>query len=81
MIAVQPDTLAGIRNRALLSLGYDFPGAADPELVAIRSDDLKFMPDGALKGMIKKSKPTNMGKVGSYLAPRGAQNWSGSGLD
>ena len=29
MIAAQPDTLAGTRNRALLSLGYDFL-AADP---------------------------------------------------
>ncbi len=37
MIAAQPDTLAGTRNRALLSLGYDFL-ARRSELVAIRSD-------------------------------------------
>jgi site-specific recombinase XerD len=32
------------------------------ELVAIRSDDLKFTPDGALKGMIRKSKTDQYGK-------------------
>ena len=62
MIAAQPDTLAGTRNRALLSLGYDFL-ARRSELVAIRSDDLKFTPDGALKGMIRKSKTDQYGKV------------------
>ena len=61
MIDVQPDTLAGTRNRALLSLGYDFL-ARRSELVAIRSDDLKFTPDGALKGMIRKSKTDQYGK-------------------
>ena len=61
MIAAQPDTLAGTRNRALLSLGYDFL-ARRSELVAIRSDNLKFTPDGALKGMIRKSKTDQYGK-------------------
>ena len=61
MIAAQPDTLAGTRNRALLSLGYDFL-ARRSELVGTRSDDLKFTPDGALKGMIKKSKTDQHGK-------------------
>ena len=61
MIAAQPDTFAGTRNRALLSLGYDFL-ARRSELVAIRSEDLKFTPDGALKGMIRKSKTDQYGK-------------------
>ena len=61
MIDAQPNTLAGTRNRALLSLGYDFL-ARRSELVAIRSDDLKFTPDGALKGMIRKSKTDQYGK-------------------
>ena len=61
MIAAQPDTLAGTRNRALLSLGYDFL-ARRSELVGIRSADLKFTPDGALKGMIRKSKTDQYGK-------------------
>ena len=34
MIDAQPDTLAGIRNKALLSLGYDFL-ARRSELVAL----------------------------------------------
>ena len=63
MIAAQPDTLAGARNRALLSLGYDFL-ARRSELVAIRSDDLKFTPDGALKAIIRKS------KTGQYVKGR-----------
>jgi integrase/recombinase XerD len=61
MIAAQPDTLAGTRNRALLSLGYDFL-ARRSELVAIRSEDLKFTTDGALRGMIRKSKTDQYGK-------------------
>ena len=61
MIAVQPDTLAGTRNCALLSLGYDFL-ARRSELVAIQSDDLKFTSDGALQGMIRKSKTDQYGK-------------------
>ena len=61
MIDAQPKTLAGMRNRALLSLGYDFL-ARRSELVAIRGDDLKFTPDGALKGMIRKSKTDQYGK-------------------
>ena len=61
MIAAQPDTLAGTRNRALLSLGYDFL-ARRSELVAIESNDLKFTPDGALQGIIRKSKTDQYGK-------------------
>ena len=61
MIAAQPDTPAGTRNRALLSLGYDFL-ARRSELVSIRSANLKFTPDGALKGMIRKSKTDQYGK-------------------
>lgn len=53
-IAAQRDTLASTRNHALLFLGYDFL-ARRSELVTIRSNDLKFTPDGALKGMIRKS--------------------------
>lgn len=53
--AAQPETLAGAYNRALLAQGYDFL-ARQSELAAIRSDDLKFTQDGALKEMIRKSK-------------------------
>ena len=61
LIDAQPDTIAGTRNRALLSLGYDFL-ARRSELVAIRNGDLKFTPDGALKGMIRKSKTDQYGR-------------------
>jgi integrase/recombinase XerD len=61
MIDAQPDTLAGIRNKAMLSLGYDFL-ARRSELVALRTTDLDFMRDGALKGMIRKSKTDQYGR-------------------
>ena len=78
MIAVQPDTLAGTRNRALLSLGYDFL-ARRSELVAIQSDDLKFTSDGALQGMIRKSKTDQYGKgrlvFGSQRSAKLIRKW------
>ena len=78
MIAAQPDTLAGTRNRALLSLGYDFL-ARRSELVAIRSEDLKFTSDGALKGMIRKSKTDQYGKgrlvFGSERSAKLVKRW------
>ena len=61
MIDAQPDTLAGIRNKAMLSLGYDFL-ARRSELVAFRTIDLEFTKDGALKGMIRKSKTDQFGR-------------------
>ena len=61
MIAAQPDTLAGMRNKAMLSLGYDFL-ARRSELVALRTTDLEFTKDGALKGMIRKSKTDQYGR-------------------
>ena len=78
MIDAQHDTLAGTRNRALLSLGYDFL-ARRSELVAIRGDDLKFTPDGALKGMIRKSKTDQYGKgrlvFGSERSAKLVKRW------
>ena len=78
MIAAQHDTLAGTRNRALLSLGYDFL-ARRSELVAIRTNDLKFTPDGALKGMIRKSKTDQYGKgrlvFGSERSAKLVRKW------
>jgi site-specific recombinase XerD len=61
MIDAQPDTLAGIRNKAMLSLGYDFL-ARRSELVALITRDLEFTKDGALKGMIRKSKTDQYGR-------------------
>jgi len=61
MIDAQPDTLVGKRNKLLLSLGYDFL-ARRSELVAIRSEDLSLTPDGALKGIIRRSKTDQYGR-------------------
>lgn len=61
MIDAQPNTLAGIRNKAMLSLGYDFL-ARRSELVALRTCDLEFTKDNALKGMIRKSKTDQYGR-------------------
>ena len=55
MIDEQANTLAGILNKALLSLGYDFL-ARRSELVGLRTTGLEFTKDSALKGMIRKSK-------------------------
>ena len=61
MIDAQPDTLVGKRNRLLLSLGYDFL-ARRSELVAIRTEDLTFTPDGGLKGSRHRSKTDQYGR-------------------
>ena len=61
MIEAQPETLVGNRNRLLLSLGYDFL-ARRSELAAIRIEDLTFTPDGALKGVIRRSKTDQYGR-------------------
>ena len=60
MIEAQPDTLVGKRNRLLLSLGYDFL-ARRSELAPIRNEDLTFTSDGALKGIIRRSKTDQYG--------------------
>jgi integrase/recombinase XerD len=78
IIAAQPDTLVGTRNRALLSLGYEFL-ARRSKLIAIRSNDLNFTPDGALKGMIRKSKTDQYGKgrlvFGSERSAKLVRKW------
>ena len=78
MIAAQPETLAGVRNCALLSLGYDFL-ARRSELIAIRSEDLNFTSDGTLKGMIRKSKTDQFGKgrlvFGSERSSKLVKKW------
>lgn len=61
MIAKRPDTLAGTRIHALLSLCLDFL-AHRSERVVIRSKDLKFTLEGTLKGVIRKSKTNKYGK-------------------
>lgn len=78
MIEAQPSTLVGNRNRLLLSLGYDFL-ARRSELVAIRTEDLTFTSDGALKGVIRRSKTDQYGRgrlvFGSDRSARLLKQW------
>jgi site-specific recombinase XerD len=63
-LEVQPDTPWGLRNRALISLGYDIL-ARRSELVALMTDDIEERPDGTLRLIIRRSKndPFGMGRL------------------
>ena len=60
LLAFQPDTLLGLRNRAMLSLGYELLTRRS-ELVALRDDDLEIRPDGTLRILIRRSKTDQAG--------------------
>jgi len=60
-IAAQPETLIGIHNRAMLSLGYDFLTRRS-ELVALRVGDVSFQYDGTLRGVIRRGKAAPFGR-------------------
>ena len=78
MITAQPETLVGIRNRALLSLGYDFL-ARRSELVTLQTSDIEFTNDGTLKGTIRKSKTDQYGRgrlvFGSERSAKLVRKW------
>jgi len=62
MIAAQPRTLTGTRNRALLSLGYDFL-ARRSELTALEVGDIKFSDSGGgLRAVIRRGKGDQFGR-------------------
>jgi len=60
MINAQPPTPIGKRNSALLSLGYHFL-ARRSELAALQPSDIEFTKDGALRGIIRRSKMDQIG--------------------
>jgi integrase/recombinase XerD len=60
-IAAQPDSIVGTRNRALLSMGYDFL-ARRSELTALRREDVEFDARGGLRGVIRRSKTDPYGR-------------------
>jgi site-specific recombinase XerD len=72
-LAVQPDSPWGLRNRALLSLGYDLLTRRS-ELVALMTDDIEFRGDGTLRAIIRRGKtdPFGMGRIG-FTSRRSAQ--------
>lgn len=84
MIDAQPDSPWGLRNRAILSLGYDLL-ARRSEITALRTDDVTWRSDGTLEVIVRRSKadPFGMGRlaftsrrsadlVGEWLAWRGS---------
>ena len=54
-LELQPDTLIGLRNRAMLSLGYEGLTRRS-ELVVIRDEDIDHLPDGNLRVLICRRK-------------------------
>ncbi len=61
---VQPDNPWGLRNRAMLTLGYELLTRRS-ELVALTSKDIKIRDDGTLRVLIRRSKadPFGQGRV------------------
>lgn len=72
-LAAQPDTPWGLRNRAMIALGYDLL-ARRSELVAIRTDEIDWRSDGTLRVLIRRSKsdPFGMGRI-AFTSKRTAQ--------
>jgi integrase len=65
MISVQPDNITGIRNAALLQVGYEIL-ARRSELTALKLGDLSFLGEGAAKVIIRRGKadPYGSGRSG-----------------
>jgi integrase len=64
LLAYVPETSTGLRNRALLALGYELLTRRS-ELVAIRLEDLAWRADGTLRVLIPRSKsdPFGAGRI------------------
>lgn len=77
-LEVQPDNPWGLRNRAMLSLGYELLTRRS-ELVALTSRDLSLRDDGTLSVLIRRSKadPSGQGRVAftSIKTAKAIQNW------
>jgi site-specific recombinase XerD len=60
----EPDNPWGLRNRAMLSLGYELLTRRS-ELVALRNSDLTFREDGTMRVLIRRGKadPFGVGRV------------------
>ncbi len=72
-LAAQRDDPWGLRNRALISLGYDLLTRRS-ELVALTTSDIEQRPDGTLRVVIRRSKsdPFGMGRI-AFSSKRSAQ--------
>lgn len=86
-LAAQPDNPWGLRNRAMISLGYDLLTRRS-ELVALMTNDIEFRGDGTLRAIIRRSKadPFGMGRVG-FSSKRSAElvsqwlKWRGNEIE
>ncbi|WP_050929911.1 tyrosine-type recombinase/integrase [Aestuariivita boseongensis] len=59
-LETEPDTPWGLRNRAMLSLGYELLTRRS-ELVALRDEDLTHREDGTMRVLIRRSKSDPFG--------------------
>ncbi len=77
-LAVQPDSPLGMRNRAMLTLGYELLTRRS-ELVALTNQDLEFRSDATLRVIIRRSKadPFGEGRIAftSKKTARLVQDW------
>ncbi len=64
-LAAQPDSPWGLRNRAMISLGYDLLTRRS-ELIALCMRDAELREDGTLRAIIRRGKadPFGMGRIG-----------------
>ena len=60
-IALQPNTLIGLRNRAMLTLGYEGLTRRS-EVVVIRDEDIESESDGSLRVLVRRSKADPFGQ-------------------
>jgi integrase/recombinase XerD len=60
-IASEPDSPWGLRNKAMLSLGYELLSRRS-ELVGLRTTDIEPRPDGTLQGLVRRSKADPFGR-------------------
>jgi len=69
LISACPDTLAGLRDRAMLAVGYDTL-CRRSELVSLRIEDIKPLKGGACSILVRRAKndPFGDGRYG-YLSP------------
>ena len=77
-LAVQPSGPRGLRNRAMLLLGYELLTRRS-ELVALTIDDLEFLENGTLRVIIRRSKadPFGQGRIAftSRETAKAVEDW------
>jgi integrase len=78
LAAACPETLMGLRDRALLGLGYDTL-CRSGELVSLRVEDMSLLPAGGARIKVRRSKTDQVGRGDYvYLSDKGlvdVQRW------